>query len=353
MKTRNYFVLGLVTLLTACSKTTTYPLKDYIKELKTEDFTKLNICCFNDLHISILTDMDRQIAYFEKTLKAKTGEYPDLLILNGDTFMDGNKKNVDIFFKWLEGTKIPFMFTYGNHDLEGQYSNHYIDKKIKQCSNSLLSNPINDDIYGDSNSVINIVQDGKTKWQLYFLDSNTYDGFVYDSLHKEQVDWYERQVNLATENNGGVTLPSLVFMHIPFEEFYEAWGEHDYKLSGNEDGSIWYMGEGVSSGEVKTELYEKMHELRSSVGIMCAHDHVDLTDWKYDKCAEGEASFPIRLIYGIKTGDGIYHDKRIMGTCFYTLNNDFTFNMEKWVVPYEGEAHLLTDDEVVALAEGK
>jgi len=54
----------------------------------------------------------------------------------------------------------------------------------------------------------------------------------------------------------------------------------------------------------------------------------------------------------MKTGRGIYHDKRIMGASFYTLNdsNDFDIN---WInVPYNADPYEITPTDLVALGKG-
>lgn len=349
----------LVALLSGCqAHYTHYDNEEYISTIETSNLSDFNICVFNDVHLSILSDIDYETSYYDKVLKAKTGSYPDLLIINGDLFMDGNKEVVNRFFNYLDTTGVKYCFNYGNHDLQGQYSNQYINNNLKKRSSSLLKNPKNDDVYGDSNYVVNIKVGGTVKWQLYVIDSNTYDGVNYDVVHDDQIAWYVRQIQGANGLSSSDTLidnsvdiiPSLVFMHIPFEEFYEAWEEHNFKKSGNENNSIWYMGEYVSCGGKDNNFYETMHQMKSTKGVIVAHDHINLTDWSYDKIGTGDSSFPIRLIYGMKTGQGIYHDKRIMGANFYTLKEDKTFSVTRMVVPYEGESYVLTDEMLVNLA---
>ena len=88
---------------------------------------------------------------------------------------------------------------------------------------------------------------------------------------------------------------------------------------------------GVAKGYRENEFFEKMETLGATKGVICAHDHTNNTDFYYrEKGAE-----PIRLIYGTKTGHGIYHDTKIMGCDFYYLNADETFTRKRVNVQYE------------------
>lgn len=348
MKIHRFVSLSiLLPLLLGCASHVRYPNETYIKTLTTTDISSFTICVFNDLHISTLTNLNQEFEYYEKCLASNGGAKPDMLVLNGDTFMDANKAAVKAFFSWLDKLNIPFAFTYGNHDLQGEYSSYYLDKTIKGCTNSLLSNPLDDDVYGDSNYVVNIKEGDTLKWQLYFFDSNTYHGLDYDVVHQDQINWYKRQVEAATN------IPSLSFMHIPTEEFatvYDTIGHHQKSGQDATTGSLWYMGESISDGDSDTELYETMQQYGNTQAIIVAHDHINVTDWHYDKDG-GSTDNMIRLIYGVKTGRGIYHDNRIMGCSFYTLNNtdptNPTFDIKWMNVQYGDDIPFIMDADYV------
>ena len=57
------------------------------------------------------------------------------------------------------------------------------------------------------------------------MDSNNifYDKEIsyYDVVHKDQIDWYERNAAKLCKKNNGVPLPALLFEHIPVVEEYE------------------------------------------------------------------------------------------------------------------------------------
>jgi len=306
------------------------------------------VCSFNDCHLSVLTDLEESFAYYEKCLYAK-GKKADLLVLNGDIFMTADKNIVDRFFSWLDSIDIPFAFTYGNHDLQGHYSRYYIDSVIKKSKNSMVSNPLDDDVYGDCNYAINLLNSSnKVSWQLYFFDSNNYAGKKYDHIHDDQVEWYEKMVNDNTSLNGALS-PSLTWFHIPFEEFNEAWEikgkkNYGYDDEANKSGAYIMMEGKVSSSSEESLLFEKMQELGANKGVVVGHDHINNTDWSYTKDNSKE---PIRLIYAEKTGKStIYYDEYMMGCTYFTFKDgETTFKMDRYHLGYGDDSPTLISDE--------
>ena len=329
MKMKRLSFLLALPLLISCSNGANATLEDYISKI-TKSTDEFVVCTLSDIHLSSLSTVDEELAYLEKCVYSKgkleaTNEKPDLIVLDGDVFMDTNKKVVDRFFSWIDSLNIPFAYTYGNHDLQNEYSNTYIDRKLKACKNSVLKNPI-DNVYGDANYVVNMNKGNETLWQVYVFDSNTYYGFDYDVVHDDQIKWFADEADLAGN------IPNIAFMHVPFEEFEEAWNELcDGKQGGGLDknGNAYYMGEGVSNGYRENDLYETMQK-HNTKGVICGHDHINNTDWHYNKNGNGE----IRLIYTEKSGRGIYHDTRMMGAMFVTLQSDGEFDLLRTSVKY-------------------
>lgn len=363
MKPIRLTILGILTpLLLGCSSSAgSYPLdlpaEDYITTLEINDIDDFTICVFNDLHISVLTNLTDEIAYYEKCLISNGGILPSLIVLNGDSFMGATKSQIERFFDWIDSKNIPFAYVYGNHDLQGTYSSTFIDEMVKSCEHSVLLNSLNDNVFGDSNYVLNIEEIGTPntlKWQLYFYDSNTYYGVDYDVIHEDQIAWYEKQQQ-ALEDTGTPDIPSLTFMHIPTEEFEEAYDIIGQNVTSGYDGtdteSLWYMGESISWGYQETDFYETMQEHGNNKAIIVGHDHVNLADWHYDKDGDSLDNM-MHLIFGLKTGRGIYHDTRIMGASFYTLKDSNEFDIKWMNVPYEDDAFEITPEYLVGLGEG-
>ena len=361
-------MLILASTLTSCAGSKTYDLEAYHQTLQIND--QYRVCVLTDIHLSILSDTDYEFNYLKHTIYSEAmlanvdvdtasdtvlePYAPDVIIIDGDAFQTGDKSLVDRFFKFMDSLNIPFAFTYGNHDYHGLYGFHYVDQAIKKCQNSLLINPTDDDVFGEANYVLNLYDGTDLKWQLFVIDSNDYYGFDYDIIHEDQVDWYERQVNWATQKAGHV-VPSIAFFHIPTEEFLEAWklesdGACNHYPNPSNAGynakSSWAMLDtGVACGYEENNFYEKAQELGSTKAFVCGHDHTNNTDFYYDKGGNGA----IRLIYTTKTGHGIYHDTRIMGCNFIYLDKNATgatdasdaFMMKRVNVSYDNKAFVM------------
>lgn len=355
MKNKIISLVMLSMILTSCN----YGPRD-VKEYQTDLEFKSNytICVINDLHLSYNSNTSVQFKYFKDCVYARAlvdhpnldfnnpsnveilASYaPDLIMFNGDTFMSANKQVVDSFFEYVDKLNIKFGIAYGNHDLEGLYGKMYIDSVLKNCKNSIYKNPLNDDVYGNSNYVINLKDGDDVKWQIIAMDTNTYINNGYDIIHDDQIAWYEKQVI-----DGG-NAPSLLITHIPINEYKKAWsletdGNFDPVPSEDYNGdSIWWMNEDPNVSGVENHFFEKIQELGSTQGIISGHDHLNVCDFRY----RGEGTHEVRLINGPKAGESIYHDDRIMGCSFYTLSDSNTFENTRVFLNYEREAFIMTD----------
>ena len=153
IKIPSLIVLGA--LLCSCSQgAIRYEDKDYIKTLNWHD--NFLVCHLGDLHLNIASDINKQLNYYEKVIYSYNNQKPDVVILNGDTFMNSNKECVTRLFNFFDNHKINFAFNYGNHDLQGSYSPDFIDKCLKNSQYALYADTPNDDVYGRSNLLINI-----------------------------------------------------------------------------------------------------------------------------------------------------------------------------------------------------
>ena len=223
--------MSISLLLCSCAERYKYEVDKYLVgsfETK-ENFT---ICQLNDIHISMATDLDRQFDYISRLidsrnlLEEESFDKPDILVLNGDTFMEANEAVVTKWFDMLDSLKIPYCFNYGNHDKQGTYSNDFIDNTLIEHKYNginhfaLYPETQNDEVYGSSNYYVNITDSGNTIFQIYILDSNTYNGFEYDVIHEDQIEWYEECVRYSNglSKNDPIKenmIKSLMFFHIP------------------------------------------------------------------------------------------------------------------------------------------
>lgn len=317
----------IVPLLTSCSiNGPVHDEQDYIVELSYKENFK--ILQLTDIHMSVSDDLNEDFSFLSLTIKEAN---PDLMILTGDIFFLANKYVVNQTFNFIDSFNIPWAYTYGNHDEQGYYSSNYISDYLQSdnLKNCLYKN-FKDDIEGEANYVIDLVENGSTKYQFYIFDSNTYnfvEGSKYDYIHYDQIAWYERMVKYSTKkrfnedfSNTEKRIYSQCFFHIPLVEYIDALAEHM-----NEEYTLLHARESNSDdpkdyccpSKINTHLFDKIKDLGSSYGVYCGHDHTNNFTFIYQG---------ITLSYGTKSTDNIYHLDDMMGGSLITIENEFTKN---------------------------
>ena len=337
MKKKTLFKLSplFALALTACGKT--YEVKDYIIELDWKD--NYRILQLNDIHIGNKDDLDLQFDYLDTVINDERAKDSDLIVLNGDLFTFAARQTAKKLFSWMDSHKINWTVTFGNHDEQAYFSidwltgylNDLNEKREKDKSSYCVFKDLqDDDIMGNCNFAINLMKDGKVKEQIILMDSNRYnfgkygdyDAYTgYDSIHDEQVKWYEDVVKAITANNGGVVVPSVAFFHIPFPEFETAWelaktGSTEVEVVIPQTDKSEY--EGVAAPKINTKLFDKMVELGSTKGVFCAHDHKNNYAIKYKG---------ITLSYGVNSTDRVYWDEDLCGGQVNVIKDDGSIEM--------------------------
>lgn len=358
-KHTSLILLGL--FLCSCSNGAPirYETKDYIKELQWKE--NFLVCHFGDLHISGLTNFNYEFEWYKKVVYSNSNQKPDLIILNGDVFMNANKEGVRRTFEFFDSLDIPYVFNYGNHDLEGSYSPEFIEKTIANSRNCLNPSTPNDDVYGRSNFLINLVDNDDLKYQIFIMDSNSYKYDNYDDIHQDQIDWYER---MLLDTHGYTQAPdvidentftkSLFFCHIPPREFRTARDNFKDNNPGVRVlGDNFFDGrEGIGHGNNETQLLNVLSKYQATTMIASNHDHENIFDLWYN---HNQSSWPIRFIYGLKAGYSCYYADDLIGGTFYTLfenpklsthGNNLYFKDSMIYVPYEGEASVLWENSL-------
>ena len=186
------------------------------------------------------------------------------------------------------------------------------------------------DITGRNNQLIELRNaDGTLNQALFLIDSNAYtgDGFnKYDFIHDDQVDWYKEQV-LREEKEEGHVVPSMIFFHIPLQEYKEA-----YKLyeSGSDEVKYCFgtndeeMMDKVCCSEYPSKLFDTAKELGSTTGFFCGHDHYNNMSLEYKG---------MRLTYGMSIDylamPGIARDTKQRGATLITVHDDGSDDIEQ------------------------
>ncbi len=306
----------------------------------------------DDFKILQLTDihLGGSILSFSKDIKAlKACEKliratePDLVIVTGDlvfpmgimSFSLNNRAPVMQFASFMRNMGIPWAFTYGNHDTEAMsvITDEQFDDLLKslsyRSSQNLLYPYIQPDIYGRSHQLIEIRhQSGQLMQALFLMDSNDYiDGGKineYDYIHDDQVEWYKKKVKQLSQDEGH-TIPSMLFFHIPLQEYREAYELYEQK---SEEVQYYYgetMIDKICASNYPSRLFDTAKELKSTKAMFCGHDHYNNLSLEY----EG-----IRLTYGYSIDylamPGIEKDTKQRGGTLITIHQDGQFDIDPY-----------------------
>jgi hypothetical protein len=227
--------------LAACgerSRSSDHP-EDYIFPLAYHD--DFNILQLTDIHWNVNTSAAASAAYLDKLLEEVSehiaatrgkGAKIDLVELTGDIFMLANSYHLDAFIDYFERKAEEYGFVYapvwGNHDRQGLYHPRGLEARFSSAAHCIYYEP-DDDLYGRSNYIIDLTEDGTNDtpavWMIVNLDSGadfpeTEFSLVRDAdyIRPEQTDWFLRQHALAGED-----VPAIAYYHIPQDENESAW----------------------------------------------------------------------------------------------------------------------------------
>lgn len=326
-------LVGLLALSSCGVPPVALDSEDYVTNLEMEG-DEFRVLQLTDIHWSFNTDMKAQSAYLTALVEYAK---PDCLMITGDSLLDATKDIATRLYSLIDSFNIPYGVTYGNHDMQGLWSTKWMNELISSGENAIFK-PVNDRLHGETNFVANVKKDGKTVWQLYGIDSNTYVQrgltYEYDRIQESQVEWYVAQAEKAKRENGGQYVPAMSYFHIPLWEWAEAWylnpegelGElnekHTNVVAGLTDGRDpipFYPGD-------KDSTFFEEASVRGMKGMFTGHDHAN--DWvgMYEGVLVG---------YGVKTGNELYYSKSkkfegfdLIGGSLASLKTDGSFKLE-------------------------
>lgn len=268
----------------------------YTVKAKTE---KLRILQLTDIHIgasinTVSADRKAFDACYELIKKAK----PDLIIVTGDivypipyqTLSNNNLLSIYQFCTFMNNVGIPWAMVYGNHDTEAvaQYDAKSLSGLFRFFRNEpdcpMLYADIQPNVYGRYNQYLRIENaDGTLNRLVFLIDSNDYvQGSIvneYDSVHADQIAWYAETVDCVSEQEGR-TVPSFVFMHIPFRAFADA---ADALERGSEEAVYLFgtNGESVSHPKQDSGFFDVILKKGSTQAVFVGHDHLNNMGVRY------------------------------------------------------------------------
>lgn len=231
-----------------------------------------------------------------------TEEKPDLVVVTGDIsypvpFQAGtfnNKNSAKLFALLMEKLGVYWCLGFGNHDTEAYsyYTREDIANTIysdKEAYPHCLFQIGPDEVDGYGNYIIKQKNTkGEINQGFVVVDSHSYTDndylgimWKYDCVHKNQVEWYENEINALTKENNGKTPKTLMFFHIPPKEMQDAYYEYrDNKFNDTENARYLYGKDGekdavVYSSSKNNGLFDKCLELGSTQCIFFGHDHLN------------------------------------------------------------------------------
>lgn len=303
--------------------------------------SSFKILQLTDIHFSYSTNIKHEGEFLTHSVKYAD---PDLIVITGDSLLNASKGVVDSLFSIFDSWKIPFYFLFGNHELQGFYSESWLMNKIyasEYCWNSSMGSTSKS---GHTDSVLNLQKDGKTIFQVYSLDTHSSTNingvYYYDNLKQDQIDWYESEAKKAKDNNGGVNVPSLGFMHIPLWEIVDAYIENKGGIIGEIHEKATYKKVPALTKKLGSPLpfcpageyapfFPKAEEYGMK-GIFFGHDHSN--DWvgEYHNIALG---------YGVKADRELYYSvssegKDMIGGALYTVKEDASYSIKHFYLDY-------------------
>lgn len=258
---------------------------------------------FKILHITDIQDGVKMSAETLDFFNAALDEAkPDLVVFTGDQIKgyssslkgsDAEKNAKFIIDKIIEPVakrNIPFALTFGNHDFQCKVP-------TKKQLEFYLAYPqcVSYDtpgVPGTANHTVPIYSsDGsRVAFNLYMIDSHGSKGSGYDTVHKEQIDWYRSERDRLRDENGSEYVPSFLFQHIPFEEMYFAFDEvkrgtkgslpayrkrkgKNYILKPDYANDESFFGELPAVPDENLGQFEAIKEKGDVLGAFFGHDH--------------------------------------------------------------------------------
>lgn len=256
--------------------------KDGVQTFVTDG--KFEVLALADTHIGGGVFSGDEDAFALRAIeKIVTEQKPNLVVLVGDTVYNpilqtantDNLKSMKIVANLMEKLGVYWAPVFGNHEAEegaehtkAELAEYLESEELTYC----MFERGDENITGEGNYVINVENTvGVITRSLIFMDTGSYVGNSgdYDNVHKDQINWYAKQINEQKIHNNALGQnppPSSLFVHIPFEEYETAYEEGEV-LRGSRRETICY---GKNYG-----MFKRITELALTDSVFCGHDHTN------------------------------------------------------------------------------
>ena len=191
---------------------------------------------------------------------------PDLVILTGDQLKGYSflfhllgtssvKKTIHTLLSPMEDRNIFYAVTFGNHDFQSGLSNEEQADIYRNYPHCICPNE------GPCAGTFHLSvcqNDGTEKLRFYLLDSgNVCKHGVYAPPSDEVLNWLKSM--LFDAQNHPVSVPSVVFQHIPLPEYHKC--------------KNVVLKESVCSPRINAGEFELLRANQNVMSVFCGHDH--------------------------------------------------------------------------------
>lgn len=276
---------------------------------------KFKVLQLTDIHYSDNNQVDLEtLKLMRKILKE---ENPDFIMITGDTVYGAeNAEYLPLALAPVIESKIPFSYTFGNHDTEDGQDYETLFKVLKEIPTCMIDHDA-DSKLGAGNHALEVVSSqDELKWVIAGMDSGNYNELEhiggYGYIKQSQIQWYQEMIRKYQDK--APDFSALLFMHIPLPEYHELW-----------DMEVCYgtKREGICSPKINSGFFAAMQEVGHTKGVFVGHDHIN--DFY------GEL-YGITLGYGRATGYNTYGQEDFLrGARVFVLDETNTDSFETYV----------------------
>ena len=253
-KAKVFLVLFLVLIMAMSSGCQKRAVQHDISEYRiTMNYREgFRVMVLSDIHLSIFSNLDEIKVFLENNI---TEADPDIIVLNGDSFFDATKAEVDWLFNFIDSFSVCWVYLQGNHDRQGSFEPNYPENVVSKMVYALNVDFADDDIEGEQNFYVDLMDGDDLVYRLFMIDSGSYARmnaikYTYARIGENQLKHIEA-IQAAEDDN---SYTSLAFFHIPLPEFaiaYEGYKNGDYEGFGENR-------EGGSPSKFSTNQFERM-----------------------------------------------------------------------------------------------
>jgi len=268
---------------------------------------EFTIVQFTDFHYCENTTLDVDIQQTQRKILEIVK--PDLAVISGDGLCPNQAFYFDLFKKhgvaancWKKMTdpfveaKVPYAYTLGNHDGDGDMTNLDLIR-LDQTNPYSLKNK-SPGITDSPTFYIPIFSkqvEGQLAANVWVLDTNRRDcngtKETYGCIEENVLDWYDKE-SADMKAKYGEDVHHIAFYHVPIPEYIDIFNSEDFY--GETD-------EKVCCPTVNTGFFARAKKNGDITGMFVGHDHSN----NFGGWLDG-----IELVYGQNSGHGSYGGAR-------------------------------------------